>query len=635
MAASNWLSHERDRVLRGHRSERVRPEIADSWWRSVRCGVAPDRPLDIQVDEAAAERPRLVRLAAPVLDRLATELRGTATSVILSDEHGRIVGRRAGERAMRAALDAVGSVPGALFAEDAVGTNGIGTVLERRRPTLVCGAEHFSAMFGALTCAGAPIFDPLSGRLVGVIDVTCRAGDTRPTMLALVEVAAADIAAAMLAAATAVEQQLLTEHLRAIKRGRRRPTVTVGAGLILANAAAARLLSLADHDLLRDVAAHADGGESLQVTLQTGPIALRLSPVRVDGHRVGTRIELDPERASPADRDACSAPAAGWDGATATGPSARRATMTGRTTAGRRATDAVRGSAQLPPLVGRSAAWRALCTAAHELTDAPIGCAVLVTGDPGSGRSAVSSAVLAATAAAAAPASDAAVRPGHEVPLILDAAAIAWQGAAEVLGPAHRALRAERPVVLRHIDCLDARDAMGLVALLDATAGTAIHRTGPLLALTAATGWPDCGPRALVDRLPWRLTVPALADRLDDVAELLGALASRHGAPGLRWTAAAVARLQAAELAGNVRQLECIVQSVVLRQRLGDVGVERLPAVPPCDIPNGLSRLARLERDAIVRALAAAGDNRNRAAAELGISRATLYRKLAAYRVDR
>ncbi len=46
-----------------------------------------------------------------------------------------------------------------------------------------------------------------------------------------------------------------------------------------------------------------------------------------------------------------------------------------------------------------------------------------------------------------------------------------------------------------------------------------------------------------------------------------------------------------------------------------------------------LTRLERLERDEIVRCLTAPGTTVTRAAEELGIGRATLYRKIAQYKI--
>ena len=63
-----------------------------------------------------------------------------------------------------------------------------------------------------------------------------------------------------------------------------------------------------------------------------------------------------------------------------------------------------------------------------------------------------------------------------------------------------------------------------------------------------------------------------------------------------------------------------------------DSSLDDLPAEVSTDAaPPGLSRIAELERDAIIKALRDAAGNKQAAAERLGVSRSTLYRKLGAY----
>jgi DNA-binding NtrC family response regulator len=100
---------------------------------------------------------------------------------------------------------------------------------------------------------------------------------------------------------------------------------------------------------------------------------------------------------------------------------------------------------------------------------------------------------------------------------------------------------------------------------------------------------------------------------------------------------------------GNVRELENVVHRAMLssESEVLDVGslapslrgrraakmAPTAPLAPPAPEPATLSLVA-LERDAIVRALAREGGNVTRAAKTLGLGRATLYRRLAALRID-
>jgi transcriptional regulator of acetoin/glycerol metabolism len=82
--------------------------------------------------------------------------------------------------------------PGTLWAETLRGTNALGTVAETGKPTMVHGAEHFFACYGALTCIAAPVFDA-GGTLAGVLDASSDCRSRQQHTAALVSMAAAQI----------------------------------------------------------------------------------------------------------------------------------------------------------------------------------------------------------------------------------------------------------------------------------------------------------------------------------------------------------------------------------------------------------------------------------------------------------
>src|SRR4051794_10037395 len=81
-------------------------------------------------------------------------------------------------------------VEGARCSEPVNGTNGVGTALAEDHPVQVFGFEHFSHHHREWVCSGAPIHDPVSGRLVGVIDLTSPWKIAHPRSLELVTTAA-------------------------------------------------------------------------------------------------------------------------------------------------------------------------------------------------------------------------------------------------------------------------------------------------------------------------------------------------------------------------------------------------------------------------------------------------------------
>jgi transcriptional regulator with PAS, ATPase and Fis domain len=138
------------------------------------------------------------------------------------------------------------------------------------------------------------------------------------------------------------------------------------------------------------------------------------------------------------------------------------------------------------------------------------------------------------------------------------------------------------------------------------------------------------------------LAVPPLRERRDDIVPLarmmLASLAPRARSKVTGFTPAAVDHLLRYGWPGNVRELEnAIERAVVLatgrRIEVTDLPVEVARGAATAWIPGDERTLADVEKDYILAVLAAEDGNRTRAAAKLDIAPATLYRKLAVYRV--
>jgi transcriptional regulator of acetoin/glycerol metabolism len=84
-----------------------------------------------------------------------------------------------------------------------------------------------------------------------------------------------------------------------------------------------------------------------------------------------------------------------------------------------------------------------------------------------------------------------------------------------------------------------------------------------------------------------------------------------------------------------VRQLESVIQGIVARRPRGVIVLQDLPAEYRSPPWRRLTRLERAEREAILEVLVQTGGNKVRAAALLGISRATLYRRLKQLSISR
>lgn len=206
-----------ERFLAGARVDSdVRDPVLDSWKRCRSAGLEPHRLLSPYAPDLALEDPFL-RAADPVLTQLTASLANVSMTLVLCDGQARMVQRHGGDRQLRTRLDEVNFAPGFSASEAAAGTNGVGTALAERQPVYVLGREHFADCLSPYACAGAPVRNPLSGRVEAVLDLTCLRDDGDPTMLRLVREAAHDIEAALLEQATERERALLAAYRRAAR----------------------------------------------------------------------------------------------------------------------------------------------------------------------------------------------------------------------------------------------------------------------------------------------------------------------------------------------------------------------------------------------------------------------------------
>jgi DNA-binding NtrC family response regulator len=140
--------------------------------------------------------------------------------------------------------------------------------------------------------------------------------------------------------------------------------------------------------------------------------------------------------------------------------------------------------------------------------------------------------------------------------------------------------------------------------------------------------------------------IPPLRDRVGDVAELAqrfcGEAAARNGVKVPKLCDDAVASLASRTWPGNVRELQSCVERLVVFADGGEIHADdverdlhRLRPAGELDAAASLGERREVaERRAVQEALARAGGNRTLAARLLGVSRRTLYNKLAELGID-
>jgi len=207
-----------DEVLAGDAPTMApRRVVAASWERSLAARVDPERGAPALVYEHAevtqvrAGHP-LTAVLPLLRDTLVTIADEAMHMMIVTDARGRILWREGRSDVLRRG-ERVGLVEGRLWSEESIGTNAMGTALASGGAVQIHAAEHLVRTYHRWTCAAAPIRDPETGAVIGVVDVTGPERTFHPTTLALV-VAAARLAEGYLRTRLAVrDERLLTRNL--------------------------------------------------------------------------------------------------------------------------------------------------------------------------------------------------------------------------------------------------------------------------------------------------------------------------------------------------------------------------------------------------------------------------------------
>ncbi|HWD06330.1 MAG TPA: GAF domain-containing protein [Amycolatopsis sp.] len=154
----------------------MRAEVAASWQRSAAAGVPADgASVPITLDSSDLGTARSAHPLATVFPLLDDVLGQTAREcdaiMAVADAAGQLLWVCGSSTALRRA-DGIGFVPGSNWDERLVGTNAPGLALRLDQPSTVIRAEHFRQSVQNWSCAAAPIHDPATSELLGVLDVT-------------------------------------------------------------------------------------------------------------------------------------------------------------------------------------------------------------------------------------------------------------------------------------------------------------------------------------------------------------------------------------------------------------------------------------------------------------------------------
>ncbi len=510
---------------------------------------------------------KIARVAVPILSAMAEVMIGANTSLLLSAPDGTMLWRWSEDSSLSALLDRNSAVVGTRWSEDVVGTNGLGTALETSRTITIHGTEHFSESLHPFTCAGAPILHPVTRRVAGTLSVTSLTKDASPLMAATLRKLAREVEDQLYGDSTVRERELLHHFLTERRRGGS-AVVVVNGDTVIANKAGARL-GIDHRSLWNQVEAGRPEAAQAELESPGGAEEISWRTIEHAGSVVGLVIVADQPSADAV-------------------PARRRPRSS---------------LPQWSDLPGR-------------LRLAAVGCdRILVTGEAGVGKRTLLTETF-----------------GGRRPLTeLDCAEAEELGSKDWLASARRAVSeaggASGPLLLTHLETLSFSLSRSLGRILDTVPRS---NEGLCIAATWTPTGSDTGPvlQALLDRFASEcFEIPPLRKRPQDIQRRLVD----------QGTAMPVLSRAAAELVerhpwpGNHRQLE------EFRRWLGR---QQRPTIDVGDLPSRWSRdaaRARLtaiqaaEADAIGVSLSANRGNKAAAAAELGISRSSLYRKMREY----
>jgi hypothetical protein len=307
-ALARHLSDAHDRFLEtGRTDRRVRPLVAKSWRRCLDNGLDPEAtapPVELVDDELDAWRS--THPLAPVMPVIRRLLLDDAVEagllVAVSDSAGRLLWVE-GQQKVRSHAERINFVEGADWSEARAGTNAPGTALALDQPVQIFASEHLVRPVTSWSCSAAPIHDPDSGAVLGVLDLTGGEEVAAPRTLSLVR-----------ATVAAVESELRVRRVlgadlpapppqRTMLRTLGQPTAIFG------DASAGVRLAMRHSELLMLLATHPDGltGEQLAARLHDldlAPVTLRaelsrlrsiLGPIALHSrpYRLGSPLATD------------------------------------------------------------------------------------------------------------------------------------------------------------------------------------------------------------------------------------------------------------------------------------------------------------------------------------------------------
>jgi transcriptional regulator of acetoin/glycerol metabolism len=156
--------------------KKIRSVVSESWKRSSQFGVSSrlhkahkvlteEDLFKIRIDAELRD------IAQPIINDLAKTIVGTRHVAFLCNSKGQIV-EVVGDEDVQERASLNNLIVGADWSEEGAGTNAIGTAIKHQGPVQIFSAEHYCEGWHCWTCTATPILDPISKKIIGVLDLT-------------------------------------------------------------------------------------------------------------------------------------------------------------------------------------------------------------------------------------------------------------------------------------------------------------------------------------------------------------------------------------------------------------------------------------------------------------------------------
>lgn len=302
-------------TVSGTPSPHLSPSLVKSWQRSLAMGINPDQHRPVHRHEVSEARSLSAghRLASvmPALSQLLADETATGRHLlIVTDHEGEVLWRVGSQQALKLA-DSLEFVEGADWSEAGVGTNAISEALVTGAPAQLFSAEHLVRTHHDWACTASPIRDPLTGEVLGVLDVSGPFESVTPDSLRLVRCGVRLAEELLKSAAPPVGSEHRTRNASGIdSSGRADAGVQSELMLrLLGDAPTAALdggtrrpLTLRRAEILALLASRTQGWSADELAYEIHGDAGTASAIRTEMHRIrsllGSMVEANPYRFS-------------------------------------------------------------------------------------------------------------------------------------------------------------------------------------------------------------------------------------------------------------------------------------------------------------------------------------------------